>query len=347
MIGVGIHHHGGPEVLEILDLPVPDPGPGEVRIRIKAAALNHLDIFVRKGIPGLRLAYPHILGSDASGEIDALGDGIEGVYPFQVGDPVVVNPSLSCLHCRFCKAGEHSLCENYKILGEHVSGTYTQYLVVPAINLKRFPREKMDFEHAAAGILTYLTAWRMLVKRGKLAPGERVLIQGIGGGVAQACLHIARLIGAEVWVTSGSSWKLEKALEEGASWGVLYTDKDWDRQVWIQSNKQGVDVVVDCSGQATFSRSLRLLRPGGRLVTCGATTGPEATIDIRYIFWRQLSIIGSTMSNMAEFEEITDLIFAGKLPVVVDRVFPLEKAAEAHRYLEGGNHFGKVVLQIP
>lgn len=347
MLAVGLDRHGGPEVLEVLDLPVPEPGPGEVRIRLKAAALNHLDIFVREGIPGIRLSYPHILGSDGAGVVDALGKGEEGVFDLQPGDPVVINPSLSCGRCRFCKAGEHSLCEHYRIIGEHVSGTYAQYIVVPALNVKKFPADRMSFEEAAAGILTYLTAWRMLVKRGRLAPGERVLIQGIGGGVALACLEIARLMGAEAWVTSGSPEKLEKALERGASWGVLYTDPDWPKQIWQRTGKKGVDVVVDCSGTATFAESLRLLRPGGRLVTCGATTGPKAEVDIRYIFWRQLEIIGSTMSNMAEFEEVTDLLFSGKLRVWVDRVFALEDAREAHRYLEGKKHFGKVVLRIP
>ena len=347
MLAVGLESHGGPEVLKTLDLPVPEPGPGEVRIRLKAAALNHLDIFVREGIPGIRFSYPHILGSDGAGVVDALGEGVAGAFGLSEGDPAVINPSLSCGRCRFCKAGEHSLCERYQIIGEHVSGTYAQYIVVPAINVKRFPADRMSFEEAAAGILTYLTAWRMLVKRGRLAPGERVLIQGIGGGVAQACLQIALLLGAEVWVTSGSPSKLEKALAEGASWGVLYTEEDWDRQIWLRTGKRGVDVVVDCSGTATFSRSLKLLRPGGRLVTCGATTGPTAEVDIRYIFWRQLEIIGSTMSNMAEFEEVTDLLFSGRLKPRVDRVFSLEEAQEAHRYLEAGRHYGKVVLRIP
>jgi len=346
MRAVVFHRHGGPEVLETVDLPVPEPGPGEVRVRLHAAALNHLDLFVREGIPGLRLQFPHVPGSDGAGVLDAVGEGVEAHFPHLTpGLRVVINPSLSCMECRFCRAGEHSLCEAYRILGEHVDGTYREYLTVPARNVKPFP-ESWSFEEAAAGILTYLTAWRMLMTRAGLRPGERVLIQGIGGGVALACLQIARFVGAEVWVTSGSEEKLARARELGAAWGVLYRDPEWARKVWKRTEKKGLDVVVDCSGTATFSESLKLLRPGGRLVTCGATTGPKAEVDIRYIFWRQLTIVGSTMSNLREFDEVTDLMYRGAFRPVVDRVLPLEEAREAQIYLAEARQFGKVVLRI-
>jgi len=335
--------YGGPEVLEfVTDHPDPVPGPDQVLLRVRAASINRVDLFVREGIPTLKLAFPHIVGADAAGEIAAVGSDVTDLEP---GERVLVNPGISCGECEFCTMGDDSLCTDYKILGEHLPGSYAEYVAVPARNVARLPTD-FPWEAAAAAPLVFMTAWRLLVSRAKVRPGEDVLILGAGAGVSTAAIQIAKLAGCTVFVTSSSESKLKKAQALGADVLVNYTTTPWSKAVWELTGKRGVDVVLDHVGQATFKDSVRALRKGGRLVTIGATTGPLAELDLRYVFWRQLSLIGSTMASQREFEEVMKLVFMGRLKPVVDRVFPLERAAEAHAYVARGEHFGKVVLAV-
>ncbi len=335
-----IEEHGGPEVLRVGELPDPFPSHGEVLVHIKACALNHLDIWVRKGLPGLKLDFPHIMGSDMAGIVEDVGDG---VTEFKPGDRVLLNPGLSCGKCEYCIRGEHSLCPNFRIIGEHTDGVCAEFAAVPDSNLIKFG-SNLTFEEAASAPLVFLTAWRMLVSRGKIRPGESVLVVGGSGGVATAALQIAKLSGATVYVTTSSEEKAERLKKLGADEVIL--DPDFHKVVWKLTNKRGVDVVVDSVGKATWQKSLRSLSRGGRLLTCGATTGPNPEEDIRFIFWRQISIIGSTMSNQTEFRQVMRLILEEKLKPIVGLILPLDKAVEAHRLLEGRKHFGKIVLSL-
>jgi NADPH:quinone reductase-like Zn-dependent oxidoreductase len=314
-----------------------------VVVRVHAAALNHLDLHVRQGIPTLKLTLPHILGADGAGHVEALGSDVTDL---EVGDRVVLNPGITCSRCEFCAKGEDSLCVDYKILGEHLPGTYAERVAVPAGNALKIPTD-MTFETAAAAPLTFMTAWRMLITRAQVRPGEDVLILGAGSGVSTAAIQIARLAGCNVFVTSSSDAKLEKAKGLGADVLVNYKAMPWSKAIWELTGRRGVDVIVDHVGEATFKDSVRSLRKGGRVVVPGATTGPMLPLDARYLFWRQLSVLGSTMANRREFEEVLKLVFMGRLKPVVDRVFPLAEARAAHEYLERGEQFGKVVLAIP
>ena len=344
MKAVILPRYGGPEVLEYVeDRPEPVPGPDEVVVHVHAAALNHLDLTVRKGLPTLKLTLPHVLGADAAGEVARLGSDVTG---FEPGDRVVVNPSLTCGRCEFCIAGDDSLCVDYRILGEHVPGSYTEYLAVPAKNLLPIPVD-MDWATAAAAPLVFMTAWRLLVTRAAVRAGEDVLILGAGSGVSMAAIQIAKLAGCTVYTTSSSDAKLAKAKALGADVLINYSDMAWSKAVWELTGKRGVDVVLDHVGEATFKDSVRSLRKGGRLVIPGATTGDMPQVDLRRVFWRQLSILGSTMANQREFEAVMKLVFMGRLKPVVDRIFPLRRAADAHAYLEKGEQFGKVVLSVP
>ena len=335
--------YGGPEVLEIVaDHPDPVPGPDQVVVRVHATSLNHLDLMVRAGIPALKLTLPHILGCDAAGHISEVG---ADVTELDVGDRVVVNPGLSCGRCEYCLKGEDSECVEYKILGEHLPGAYAERVVVPARNVLKIPTD-MDYAPAAAVPLAFMTAWRMLITRAKVRPGEDVLVLGAGSGVSTAAIQVAKLAGCTVFVTSSSDAKLQKAKALGADVMVNYRALPWSKAIWELTGKRGVDVIVDHVGEATFKDSVRTLRKGGRVVVPGATTGATLELDARYLFWRQLSVLGSTMANQREFEEVMKLVFMGRLQPVVDRVFPLEQAREAHEYLERGDQFGKVVLAI-
>ena len=327
----------------VADYPDPVPGPDQVVVRIHAAALNRLDLFVRSGIPTLKLTLPHILGADAAGHIDAVGSDVTDL---EVGDRVVVNPGISCGRCEYCLKGEDSECVDYRILGEHLPGTYAEQVAVPARNALKIPTD-MAFEPAAAAPLAFMTAWRMLVTRAKVRPGEDVLILGAGSGVSTAAIQVAKLAGCTVFVTSSSDEKLQKAKALGADVLVNYKAVPWSKAIWELTGRRGVDVIVDHVGEATFKDSVRTLRKGGRVVVPGATTGPMLELDARYLFWRQLSVLGSTMANQREFEEVMKLLFMGRLKPVVARVFPLEQARAAHEYLERGDHFGKVVLAVP
>ena len=322
------HEHGGPEVVRIEDVPAPEPGPGEVLVRVAASALNHLDLWVRRGLP-IETTMPHIGGSDVAGWVH--------------GDiPVVVNPSLYCGECEWCQRGEDPLCLRYRILGEHTNGGFAEYVAVPETNLLRLP-DGFPPERAAAGTLAYLTAWRGLVTRARLQPGESVLVTGASGGVATAAVQIAKHVGARVYaVTTGEHVEAVRAL--GAD--VVYdrTRVDFAKQLWQDTGKRGVDVVLDSVGSATWAGVFRSLARLGRLVVYGATTGPEAHFDLRVLFWKQCEILGTTMSTQAEFEAVMALVLDGTLVPVIDTVLPLEQARAAHERLEAGEQFGKIVL---
>lgn len=334
MRALNISSHGGLDRLEYrTDLPVPEPGPGEVRVRVIAAALNHLDLFVLHGLPGVHITPPWIMGADAVGVIDG------------TDDLVVVNPGVSDDSCEFCRRGEQSLCVRFRLLGEHLPGTLAEYVVVPARNVARIPRDT-PIPEAAAFTLVTLTAWRMLVTRAGVQPGEDVLIQGIGGGVAAAALQIAKLHGARAWVTSSSDQKLERARALGADETLNYRTTDVSRTVRERTGKRGVDVVVDSVGEATWAASTGSLARGGRLVTCGATSGPMVTTDLRRVFWNQWSILGSTMGNEREFAAVVAELSAGRLYPPVDSVFDLADGRAAFERLASGEQFGKIVIRV-
>ena len=338
MKAVFFRKHGGNEVLEYGDWPSPEPGAGEVRVAIRAAALNHLDIFVRDGIPGVPL--PQIPGADGAGVVDAVGPGVEGLTP---GDRVLLQPGLYCNTCEFCRGGEQSLCATYKLLGEHVAGTFAEQIVIPARNVFPIP-EGLSFEQASAFPLVYQTAWRMMVTRAAVRPGETVLIHGGGGGVGGATLEIALLAGARVFVTTSGEEKAAVLRAAGAEIVLDYGKVDVGKEIRARTGKRGVDVVVDCVGEKTWMTSLKCATNGGRIVTCGATSGPNPKEEIRLIFWKQLSILGSTMSSDREFRAMLSAVGAGKLSPRIDNVFAFSRAREAYERMEKGSHHGKIIL---
>ena len=345
MRALTISAHGGLDKLEYReDLPVPEVPPGHVRVGIRAAALNHLDLFVVEGLPGVTIVPPWVMGADGAGRIE-VGDA-----EFTSGDAVVINPGISDRTCEFCLAGEQSLCTNFRLLGEHLPGTFADSIVVPTQNVAKIQLGTGDpddrFTKAAAFSLAYITAWRMMVTRARVQPGENVLIWGIGGGVALACLQIARLIGARAWVTSSSDAKLEHARKRGANETLNYQTSDVAKEIRTRTGKRGVDVVIDNVGQATWKQSIASLRKGGRLVTCGATSGPIAEIDVRKLFWNQYELIGSTMGNDAEFAAVVGELNAGNLVPDVDSVYDLSEGREAFEHLKNGEQFGKIVLKV-
>ena len=348
MRGLTISAHGGLDQIEYrTDLPKPEPKRGEIRVRVKAAALNHLDLFVIAGMPGVKITPPWILGADATGVVDAIGD-LSGVADnrLQVGDTVIINPGVSDLTCEYCLAGEQSLCVNFKLLGEHASGTLAEYIVVPARNARSIPKDK-PVEQAAAFTLSTLTAWRMVVTRARVKKTDNVLIWGIGGGVALAALEIVRLIGATAWVTSHSDEKLALARGLGAENLLNYTTTDVGKEIRARTSKRGVDVVFDTVGEASWTQSLVALGRRGRLVTCGATSGPMVQMDIRRLFWNQWDIMGSTMGNESEFDAVTSEFHAGRLTPLVDSVFDISQGRQAFERLQSGQQFGKIVVRIP
>ena len=338
------NEHGSPEVLTYSDFPTPTPEPDQVLIEVKAVALNHLDLFVRDGIPGLKLEMPHILGSDISGVIKEVGSSVSEL---EIGQKVIVDPSLSCGTCEFCLKGEHSLCDTYGIIGEHVRGGYSEYFAVGSQNVIPLPLKcGLDFVEAASVPLTFMTAWRLLMTKGQLSPGDDLLIIGIGGGVALAALQIAKIAGARVIVTSSSDAKLQRARMLGADLLINHNEApDYHKEIMSTTDRRGVDVVLDSVGVATWERSLRSLRKGGKLVTCGATSGAMATTNINLLFWKQLEILGSTMATRSELRDVLDIVWNKRIRPVVDTVYPLSKAKEAHEFLEQGKQFGKVVLR--
>lgn len=341
MKAVALYEHGGPEVLTYGDLPDPTIGPGDVLIRLKASALNRMDLFAREGWKGLKLDFPHILGADGAGKVEAVGAEVEDV---RSGDAVVANPGLNCGACAACRRGEDSLCETYGILGEHRNGTYAELLSLPARNVLPMPKG-VSFPEAAAVPLVFMTAWRMLVERARVQEGETVLIMGAGGGVASAAIQIAKLQGATVYATTSTEEKLRKAREIGADAAFNYREEPYGKAVWEATGKRGVDVVVDCVGAATWPDSIRALAKDGRLVTCGATTGPRGETDLRYVFWRQLQILGSTMGTRAGLVRVLKHVEEGRLRPLVHAEFPLAEAPKAHQTMADGVQFGKLVLR--
>ena len=344
MRALTISRHGGLEVLEYRDdLPTPEIArASDVRVRVEAAALNHLDLFMLGGLPGIAITPPWIVAADAVGVVDAVGDAVTSVRP---GERVVLDPGIGCRECEYCLAGEHPLCVRYKLLGEHLPGTAAEYVVVPATNVRAIPAS-ISAPEAAAFPLVTLTAWRMLVTRARVRAGETVLVWGIGGGVALAALQIAKQLGATVWVTSGSDEKLLRAAALGADAGFNHRTTDVAKEVRARTGKRGVDVVVDNVGKATWAQSLGALGRAGRLVTCGATSGPVVETDVRRLFWNQWSILGSTMGNDAEFDAIVAELRAGRLLPPVDSVFPLAEGRAAFERLAAAEQFGKIVLQV-
>ncbi|NUO38956.1 MAG: zinc-binding dehydrogenase [Gemmatimonadaceae bacterium] len=344
MRGLTISAHGGTERIEYReDLVEPVlRGAGDVRIRMRAAALNHLDLFLLGGLPGVTITPPWILGADGMGVVESVGSAVTTV---RVGDTVVINPGLSDRTCEYCLEGEQPLCPRYGILGEHFPGTMAELVVVPATNVLPV-REQTDESEAAAFTLATLTAYRMLVTRAHLRANERVLIWGIGGGVALACLQIAKLIGAHVTVTSGSDDKLAAARKLGADDAINHTGVDVGREIRARTAKRGVDVVVDSVGEATWAQSLGALGRRGRLVTCGGTSGPMVTTDVRRLFWNQWSILGSTMGNDAEFAAVVGHFNAGRLRPPIDQVYRLSEGRLAFERLATAGQFGKIVLRI-
>ncbi len=339
-----IRQHGTIDLLEVGEQDVPKVGPNDVLVEAKYAALNHLDIFVVAGWAGLSLQMPHILGSDGAGTVKEVGSAVTRIKP---GDYVTVNPGISCNKCEFCLSGWQNFCAEFSILGEHQWGTFAQYFKVPEVSLLKLP-PKFPLDKAAAAPLTFLTAWRMLVTRAEVKRGEIVFIHGAGGGVATAAIQIAKYLGATVITTTSTPEKTDKAKALGADHVVNYKEMpDFSKHVYADlTGRKGVDVVIDSVGAKTFTDSVRLLRAGGRLVTCGATTGPSGQVDIRNIFWKQLEIYGSTMSNQAEFRDVMKVVLSGAISPVIDRIFPLDQAKEAEKYLNQANQFGKVLLEL-
>jgi len=344
MKAVIISDHGDLDAIEIGDIEMPEVHPTDVLVKAKYGALNHLDAFVVKGWSGLDLTMPHVLGSDGSGIVQEIGSEVTMVQP---GDIVTINPGLSCGKCEACLSGNQNLCRSFSIKGEHLRGTFAEYFTAPECNVLKVP-DGYPMDKAAAAPLVYLTAWRMLVTRTKLAPGEMVFIHGASGGVATAAIQIAKYLGATIITTTSNPEKVERAKQLGADHVIDYNEMpDYSGFVFKElTGKRGVDVVVDSVGAKTFATSVRLLRPDGRLVTCGATSGPSSDLDIRQVFWKQLNIIGSTMSNQKEFRDVMNLVFAGKLDPVIDKTFSLDQARQAEEYMVGAEQFGKIVLSL-
>jgi NADPH:quinone reductase-like Zn-dependent oxidoreductase len=338
MKAVRIHEFGGPEVLRYEDVPDPQPRKDQVLIRVKACAMNHLDIWVRKGLPGVNL--PRILGSDIAGEIVEVGEYVTGV---KGGQRVIVAPMHFCNRCAKCVAGVQNQCREFTVLGNGVNGGDCELIAVPAVNVIPIP-DHLDFKQAASVPLVFVTAWHMLVGRAGIRLGQTVLVLGAGSGVGIAAIQIAKLFHARVITTAGDEKKLEKARALGADYGINHYQQKISQEVRRITNKEGVDIVIEHVGTATWDESMKSLKPGGTIVTCGATTGHEVAFDLRFLFSRQLNFLGSYMGTMGELHDVLSHVFAGRLKPVVDRSFPLKEARAAHEYLEASQMFGKVVL---
>ncbi|HEX5008816.1 MAG TPA: zinc-binding dehydrogenase [Planctomycetota bacterium] len=340
MQAVVIREHGDLDALRFEQLPDPQAGAGEVRLAVKAVGLNHLDTWVRRGVPGHTFPLPMIPGCDFSGVVDQVGPGVKGVA---VGDRVLVAPGFSCGRCEACLSGQDQLCRDYGIFGETTNGGCADFAVVPAVNVIPLPA-KLEFTAAAAFPLTFLTAWHMLVARCGLRPGDDVLVHAAGSGVGSAAVQIARLFGARVIATAGSDRKLEQARALGAEHAINYETRDWVAEVRKLTGRRGVDIVVEHVGEKTFPGSLKVLAKGGRVVTCGATSGSRLEANLQLIFFKSLSILGSTMGSRGELLRIVELVARGQLRPVVDRVLPLSQLREAHEAMGRREQFGKIVL---
>ncbi len=340
MKAVRFHRFGGPEQLIYEDVPKPLAGPGDVVVRVQACALNHLDLWVREGVPAYQIQLPHISGCDVSGIVDHFGEGLRG---FESGQRVFIAPGVSCFECPDCLSGNDHLCKTYQILGAGPAGGYAEYVKAPAKNIIPIP-DHLSFESASAFPLTFLTAWHMLITRAGLRPGQDLLVLSGGSGVGSAAVQIGKLAGARVFATASSPQKLEQARNMGADVLIDYTQDDFSKQIVEMTGGRGVDVVFEHVGPATFGQSLRSLARQGRLVTCGATTGPRVELDLRYVFSRELSIMGAKMGRRAELLKVADLVGAGKLKPVIDSVYPLSEARAAQAKMLSRNLFGKIIL---
>lgn len=338
MKAVRFHEFGGPEVLSYEEAPKPKHGFGEALVRVKAASINHIDLWVEKGTY-YKPELPHIPGSDAAGIVEEVKDG----DPALIGRKVMAYPTLACFHCKFCIEGSHNLCNNYRTLGAHVDGSYSEYVTVPVKNLIAIP-ERLKFEEAAAIPLTFTTAYHMLVDRAKIQPNETVLVLGAGAGVGVAAIQIASLYGAKVIATSSSEEKLRKAGRIGADVTVNYTEDSWTEEVMLATNNKGVDVVIDHVGAATLAKGVKCLAKNGRLVTCGVTSGNEAMLNIRELFMGQRSILGSVSGTMKDFLSITKMAAEGKIKPVLDSIYRLKDARKAQERLLSRESFGKIIL---
>jgi NADPH:quinone reductase-like Zn-dependent oxidoreductase len=337
-----IHEHGELDCVRVEEVAGPKPGRGEVILKVKSAGLNHLDIWVRKGRPGLKLAFPHILGCDAAGVVTGVGADVASV---SVGDQVVLNPGLSCGSCEYCNRGEQSECLSFDIMGMNRQGTFAEYVAVPARNVHPKPAY-MDFDQAGTFVLSCMTAWRMLMTRAQLRPGETVLLHGIGGGVALCALQLAKLTGACVIVTSSSDNKLARASQIGADHTINYKAEDVAVRVKDFTSGRGVDVVIDTVGAAAWPIDFSAVRRGGKIVLCGITTGAKAETNLQALYWNQLTIMGSTMGSDEDLRQMLRAVTIAKLKPVIDSVEPLENVREAMGKMETGEQFGKIVLRI-
>jgi len=338
MKGVRMHQFGGPEVLTYEDVPDPVLRKDQVLVRVKACSLNHLDVWVRKGLPGVKL--PHILGSDIAGEVAEVGEYVSG---FKAGQHVLVAPMHFCGHCAKCVAGVQNQCREFTVLGNGVDGGNCELISVPAANVIPFP-DSLDFNQAASVPLVFVTAWHMLVGRAGVRPGQTVLVLGASSGVGIAAIQIAKLFHCRVITTAGDEAKLEKGRALGADFGINHYKQKISEEVRKITSKEGVDIVIEHVGAATWDESVKSLKGGGTLVTCGATTGPSVGIDLRHVFARQLSLLGSYMGTVGELHEVLGHVFAGRLKPVVDRVFPLKDLRAAHELLENSQMFGKILV---
>ena len=337
-----IEQHGGPEVIVRRLVEVPAPGPCEVRVAVRAVALNHLDLWVRRGGPAFKLSYPHRLGSDICGVVEALGPGAHGVA---VGQRVVVHPGVSCGLCVACRDGRDNLCRHYRILGENTQGGYGRHINVPNINVLPVS-DTLDDVHAAAAPLATVTAWQMAYRKGEVFAGANVLVNAAGSGVSTMLIQLCKLAGARVITTTSTASKVERAKALGADAVVLNNDPDWVKQVKALTDRKGVDIAFDHVGGQLFEQTLGALRWGGRLVICGATSGYRPNIDLRAVFFKQLEVRGSTMGTKGDLAHALVMLQDGRLKVEVDRVLPLWQAPQAHRALESREVFGKVVLRV-
>ncbi|MBN4054658.1 zinc-binding dehydrogenase [Nitrospira defluvii] len=341
MKAVRFHQFGGPEVLVYEDAPQPNPGPGEVRVRVKVCALNHLDLWITGGIPAYHTELPHIPGCDISGIVECLGEGVPSIY---LNKKIFISPGISCFRCRNCLSGRDHLCDTYQIVGAGPDGGYAEFVKVSEANLMTIP-EGVSFEAAAAFPLTFLTAWHMLVTRAGLQSGQDLLVLAGGSGVGSAAIQIGKLIGARVIATASQAKKLEYAQLMGADFVIDYTKDDFSKAVRKITEKRGVHVVFEHVGPDTFGKSLRSLAKGGKLVTCGATSGPTTELDLRYIFSRELEILGAKMGTRAELIHVAALIGEGKLKPVIDSVYPLSEARAAQEKMLQRDFFGKLILK--
>jgi NADPH:quinone reductase-like Zn-dependent oxidoreductase len=340
MKAVRIHQFGGPEVLTYESVLDPQPRKDQVLVRVRACSLNHLDVWVRKGLPGVNL--PHILGSDIAGEIAEVGEYVHGFKP---GQRVLIAPMHFCGTCTKCVAGIQNQCREFTVLGNAVDGGNCELIAVPAANVVPIP-DSLDFNHAASVPLVFVTAWHMLVGLAGVRPGQSVLVLGASSGVGIAAIQIAKMFHCRVITTGGDEAKLAKGRELGADYGINHYQQKISEEIRRITNKAGVDIVVEHVGAATWDESMRSLKTGGTLVTCGATTGPNVSIDLRHLFARQLRLLGSYMGTMGELHEVLGHVFAGRLKPVVDRMFPLSEIRAAHEYLEKSQMFGKVILSV-